>query len=180
MNTMTATGTSATNTPNPHVLAVIRSAEQELTGLLQQRAEITRRMAALKQTLSGLAQFFGSDAIFAPEFLATIDRRIVIRKKGLTQACRLILMESSTPLRAGQGCEELQRRFPELARRHKDLRASVCTVFHRLTGYAEARCCLDEEGQRVWEWAAERSTTAQPNSFVEERTPRAAELRIDD
>jgi hypothetical protein len=123
MNTMATTGTTATHTPDPHVLKVIRSAEQELTGLLQQRAEITRRMAALKQMLSGLAQLFG-DGIFEHEFLATIDRGIVTWEKGLTRACRSILMESRTPLRARQACEELQRRFPELAQRHKDRRFS--------------------------------------------------------
>ncbi len=37
MNTMAGTGTTATNTPNPHVLEVIRLAEQESTGLLRQR-----------------------------------------------------------------------------------------------------------------------------------------------
>ena len=38
----------------------IRSAEPELTGLHEQQAEITRRMAALEQMLSGLAQLFGA------------------------------------------------------------------------------------------------------------------------
>ena len=179
MNTMAASGTTATNTANPHVLEVIRSAEQELTGLLQQRAEITRRMAALKRMLSGLAQIFGGGAL-EHEFLPTLDRGIVTREKGLTRACRMILMEARTPLRARQACEELQRRFPELAQRHKDLRASVTIVFHRLTSYAEVRCWLDHEGQRVWVWATEQTMNAQQDQFDNRKSLPLAELRVDD
>ncbi len=179
MNTMAGTGTTATNPPNPHVLEVIRLAEQELTGLLRQQAEITWRMAALEQMLSGLAQLFG-DGMVDDKFLATTDRGIVTRERGLTRACRSILMESRTPLRARQACAELQRRFPELARRHKDLRASVCTVFHRLASYAEARCLLDHEGQRVWVWATEQTMNAEQNQFVDRGMTSSAELRVDD
>jgi hypothetical protein len=176
MNTMAA---PATNTANPHVQEVIRSAEQELTRLLQQRTEITRRMATLKQMLSGLAQLFG-DGILKHEFLGTIDREIVTREKGLTRACRSILMESRTPLGMRQACEELQRRFPELAQRHKDLRASVTTIFHRLTSYAQARCSLDHEGKRVWVWATEQTMNAQQDQFGGIRSLPQAELRVDD
>ncbi|MFZ0814241.1 MAG: hypothetical protein WAM78_01915 [Candidatus Sulfotelmatobacter sp.] len=179
MNAMPALGTTATNTENPHVLEVIRSAEDELTRLLQQRAEITRRMATLKQMLFGLAELFG-DGILKREFQATTDRGMVTREKGLTQACRSILMESRTPLCVRQACEELQRGFPELAQRHKDLRASVTTIFHRLTSYAQARCSLDHEGHRVWVWATGQTMNTQQNQFADTRSLPQAELRVDD
>lgn len=144
MSTIAEPGATTTSTINPHVLEVIRIAEQELTGLLQRRAEITRRISALKQMLSGRDELFGR-SILDDELCATADRGVASRRRGLTQGCRLVLMEACTPLRARQGCEELQRRFPELAKRHKHLRASVTTVFRRLAGYSEARSFLDDE-----------------------------------
>jgi hypothetical protein len=136
----------------PEVQQVIRSTEQELARLLRRRDEIARRMNAIKQMLPGLAELFGA-RILDGGVLSTFNReRGGARQKGLTRACRVILVEARTPLRVAQGCEELRRRFPEVVERHKDLRASVTTVFHRLQGYGEAHCFLDDEGWKVWEW----------------------------
>jgi hypothetical protein len=52
----------------------------------------------------------------------------------------------------------LQQRFPELLERHKDPIASVTTVLNRLADYNEARCSLDSNGRRVWEWITERDS----------------------
>ena len=38
--------------------------------------------------------------------------------------------------------------------------ASVTTVLNRLADYTEARCSLDANGRRVWEWIAERENSA--------------------
>jgi hypothetical protein len=179
MNTIAEPGATTTIPVTPQVLEVIRIAEQELTGLLQRRGEITRRMSALRRMLSGLEQLFGS-SILDDELSAGADRRVASRLKGLTQACRLVLMEARTPLRARQGSEELQRRFPQLAERHKHLEASVTSVFRRLAGYAEARSFLDREGLWVWEIAPERTRSAQENQVAEgTRTP-GAELGVED
>jgi hypothetical protein len=150
------------STPSPHLQEVIRSAEQELTELLQRRAEVTRRIGAIKKMLSGLVELFGRTT-FDEKLLGTLGRGMGKRRQGLTQACRLILMEASTPLHAQQGCKELREKFPELAQRHKHLCASVTTVFQRLSGYSEARCFLDENGCRVWEWAGERPSVPERN-----------------
>ena len=138
----------------PHVLELIQSMQLELAGLLQQRAEIMRRVGTIRQTLAGLAKLFG-DSNLDDDLSAGRGGR-GNRPAGVTRACRLILMESRTPLGVRQGCDELRRRFPELAQRHKDLSASVSTIFHRLEGYAEARCFPDSRGMRVWEWITER------------------------
>lgn len=143
----------------PHVEEVIRSAAQELAGLFRQRAEIMKRIGTIKQMLAGVADLFG-DSVLDEELRTLLDRGISNRQKGFTRACRQILMESRTPLRARHGCEALWRRFPELARRHKDLGASITTVFHRLVEYGEARCFLDQQGVRVWEWMAEPQARA--------------------
>lgn len=148
---------SATTATLPHVKEVLRAAEQELAGLLQQRAQIMKRIGTIKQMLSGIANLFG-DSVLNEELRAAMDGRTNNRPKGFTRACRQILMESSTPLLARQGCEELRRRFPEEAGRHKDLGASVATVFRRLAFYGEAHSYLDARGTRVWEWAADTGT----------------------
>jgi hypothetical protein len=154
MNTNAIEHNPATNAMLPHVQEVLRSAEQELAGLLQQRGEIMRRIGSVKQMLAGLADLFG-DAVLSDELRIALDRGVSDRRKGFTRACRQILLESRTPLHTRQCCQELWRRFPELAGRHKDLGASVTTVFHRLVAYGEARCFLDEQGVRVWGWMAE-------------------------
>ncbi len=147
--------------PAPEVLEVIRSTRQELAGLLQQRAEIARRMSAIRQLLPGLAELFGTSILEGSLFGVNGREKGVCRQRGLTRACRLVLLESRTPLRVRQGCEELQRRFPTLVQHHKDLKASVTTVFHRLVGYGEARCFLDDEGVKVWEWIQEITETTE-------------------
>jgi hypothetical protein len=68
----------------------------------------------------------------------------------------VVLMEAGTPLGARQVCEQLHRKFPEVLERHKDPIASVTTVLNRLVEYTEARCSLNEEGRRTWQWIAER------------------------
>ncbi len=154
MNTTAEPATAMATASAPHVPEVIQSMTQELAGLLQQRAEIMRRIGTIRQTLAGLAKLFGDSNL--DDDLVAGQRASGSRPAGFTRACRLTLMESRTPLGVRQGCDELRRRFPELAQRHKDLSASVTTIFHRLVGYAEARCFLDSQGTRVWEWITER------------------------
>lgn len=165
MNTIAAgPGGATTTTMLPHVQEVLRTAEQELAGLLQQRADVMKRIGTIKQMLAGLADLFG-DSVLDDELRIVLDRGMSDRRKGFTRACRQILMEARTPQRPRQACEELWRKFPELAGRHKDLGASVTTVFHRLAAYGEARCFLDEQGVRVWEWMAEPRSNGAEGRF---------------
>jgi hypothetical protein len=172
MNTTIAGQNTAISTAMlPHVQEVLRTAEQELAGLLQRRAEIMKRIGTIKQMLAGLADLFG-DSVLSEELRIALDRGVSDRRKGFTRACRQILMESRSPLHPRQCCEELWRRFPELAGRHRDLGASVTTVFHRLVAYGEARCFLDERGVRVWEWmAGARSSNAESCIATLDRCP---------
>jgi chorismate mutase len=142
-----------------HAQEVVRSAEQELARLLQRRAEIGERIAVVRQVLTDLAAMFG-DSVVEKQMLDELDERVGGRNRpGFTRACRAVLTESGGPMRAREATAELRRRFPDLARRHKDLTASVTTVFHRFAKYAEARCFLDEEGVRVWQWAVRPGNT---------------------
>jgi hypothetical protein len=142
-----------------HVQEVIRSAERELLELLQQRAELMKRIGTIKQTLAGLANIFG-ESILSDQLLTFLDRKSASRQPGFTRACRVVLMESHKPLAARMVCQALQHRFPEVLERHKDPIASVTTVLNRLADYSEARCSLDANGRRVWEWIAERENVA--------------------
>jgi hypothetical protein len=143
-----------------HVQEVIRSAERELQELLQRRAELMKRIGTIKQTLAGLANIFG-DSVLNDELLTFLDRKSASRQPGFTRACRVVLMQSSKPLGARFVCLALEQKFPELLERHKDPIASVTTVLNRLADYSEARCSLDANGRRVWEWITDRENREQ-------------------
>lgn len=138
----------------PHVQEVLRTAHGELSGLMRQRDEIMKRIGKIKQMLSGMANLFG-ESILCDELRVALEGRPSDRRKGFTRACRQILMQSRTPLPLRYFIGELRRKFPEVTDRHKDLSASVTTVFHRLATYGEARWSEDKEGGRVWEWVVE-------------------------
>jgi chorismate mutase len=141
-------------TIDPHVHAVVRSAEQEIRELIRQRADVMKRIGTIKQTLAGLADLFG-DSILNDDLLDFLDRSSVVRQSGFTRACRAVLMESRVPLTARQVRDQVQKKIPGLIERHKDPLASVTTVLSRLVDYSEARCTVLGPGRRVWEWAAE-------------------------
>jgi hypothetical protein len=143
-----------------HVQEVIRSAERELHELLERRAELMKRIGTIKQTLTGLANIFG-DALLSDELLTFLERKSASRQPGFTRACRVVLMEAKKPLGTRLVCQALEQKFPEVLERHKDPIASVTTVLNRLADYAEARCSLDPNGRRVWEWIAEPENRAE-------------------
>jgi hypothetical protein len=143
----------------PHVQEVLRTAHEELSGLLRQRDDIMKRIGKIKQMLSGMANLFGESVLYE-ELRVALEGRPSDRRKGFTRACRQILMQSRSPLPLRYFLGELRRKFPEVADRHKDLSASVTTVFHRLATYGEARWSEEKEGGRVWEWVAETRTSA--------------------
>ncbi len=144
-----------------HVQEVVRQAHAELRQLLQQRAEIMRRIGTVKQTISGLANLFG-DSILDEELLELADRKGNGRRPGFTKACRMILMESGRAMTARDICDCFQRQMPELLARHKDPMASVTTVLNRLVDYGEAEAVL-VSGRRAWRWVADNPAASLPN-----------------
>jgi hypothetical protein len=133
---------------------VIHSAQLELRDLLQQRDQIIKRIGTMKQTIVGLAKLFGED-VFTEEVQLLLGRKTGARCEGLTNTCRVVLMESDHSLTARDVCEQLGRRLPLLVSRHKDPLASVTTVLNRLAQYGEARAVLQPDGRRAWKWASE-------------------------
>jgi hypothetical protein len=137
-----------------HVQEVVRQAHEELRHLLQQRADVMRRIGTIKQTISGLANLFG-DGVLGEELLELVDRKSHGRQPGFTKACRMILMEAGRALSARDVCDELRKKMPPVLDRHKDPVASVTTVLNRLVDYGEAQAVLLSNGRRAWRWIAD-------------------------
>ncbi len=151
-----------------HVQEVIRQAHEELRQLLQQRAEIMKRIGTVKQTISGLANLFG-EGVLNEELMELVDRKSGGRQPGFTKACRMILMEAGHALTARDICGYFEQKMPSLLARHKDPIASVTTVLNRLVEYGEAEAVI-ANGRRAWRWVAdlpaEASATAQEGSLA--------------
>ena len=144
-----------------HVQEVIRQAHDELRQLMQQRAEVMKRIGTVKQTIAGLANLFG-DGVLNEELLELVDRKSNGRQPGFTKACRMILMESGRALSAREICDHFQQKMPSMLARHKDPMASVTTVLNRLVDYGEAQPVLTGTGRRAWRWVAEPATDVKP------------------
>ena len=136
-----------------HVQEVVRQAHDELRQLMQQRADIMKRIGTVKQTISGLANLFG-DAVLNEELMELVDRKSNGRQPGFTKACRMILMESGRAMNSRDICDYFQEKMPALLARHKDPMASVTTVLNRLVDYGEAEAVV-ANGRRAWRWVAD-------------------------
>jgi len=140
------------------VQAVLRQAQDELRGLLQQRADLMKRIGTVKQTISGLANLFG-DEILNEELLHLVDRQPSGRQPGFTQSCRVLLMQAGQPLTVREICSRMGERMPDVLQRHKDPLASLTTVLNRLVEYGEAHSAVDTRGRRTWEWISDEAKT---------------------
>ena len=132
-----------------HVQEVIRQAHDELRQLLQQRAEVMKRIGTVKQTIAGLANLFG-DSVLSEELMELVDRKSNGRQPGFTKACRMILMECGRAMSAREICDYFHQKMPSMLARHKDPMASVTTVLNRLVEYGEAQAVLSGSGRRAW------------------------------
>jgi len=137
-----------------HVQEVVRQAQEELHLLLEQRAEIMKRIGTVKQTIAGLAHLFG-DGVLNEDLLELVDRKSSGRQPGFTKACRMILMEAGHALSARDICDYFQQKLPAMLARHKDPMASVTTVLNRLVDYGEAQAVTLNNGRRAWRWVAD-------------------------
>ena len=147
-----------------HVQEVVRQAHEELHLLLEQRAEIMKRIGTVKQTIAGLAHLFG-DGVLNEELLEMVDRKSSGRQPGFTKACRMILMEAGHALSARDICDYFQQKLPAMLARHKDPMASVTTVLNRLVDYGEAQAVTLHNGRRAWRWVAEPATGQMPGAI---------------
>src|ERR1700722_7667957 len=147
-----------------HVQEVIRQAHDELRHLLQQRAEVMKRIGTVKKKIAGLANLFG-DGVLNEELLELVDRKSNGRQPGFTKACRMMLMEAGRAMSARDICDYFEKKMPAMLPRHKDPMASVTTVLNRLVEYGEAQAVISN-GRRAWLWIAD--VPAEPPSTLGE------------
>jgi hypothetical protein len=165
MESQTSAIRTLPSTGNGHVQEVVRQAHDELRQLLQQRAEVMRRIGTIKQTIAGLANLFG-DEVLDDELLELVDRKSGGRQPGFTKACRMILMEANRALSAREVCDRIQERIPPMLARHKDPMASVTTVLNRLVAYGEAQAVALDNGRRAWQWVADTAAGLAPGLAI--------------
>jgi hypothetical protein len=139
----------AVNTPPPlhnHDLrTVVGHAQDQLMQLMRERQQIAQRIAILKRTIKGLVFLYGEQLLRAPNNGANQERR-----RGLTNACRLVLTRADTSLSAQDISAILKEEFSDLFRRPWNQYASLVTILNRLVEYAEADTFL-RSGSRFWQ-----------------------------
>ena len=155
MSFTTETGSSiaiAGNTPNHEIEFVLVAARQELQGLLEQRSALLRRISTVRRAINGLVDTFGGAV--SDERLARPPRPQVpdTKQRGLTTACRAVLIQSGEALSAVEVAEKIRKSNGEVLRNHKNSLSSVTTILRRLESYGEATTQLNHSGQRVWTW----------------------------
>jgi hypothetical protein len=160
MNTNAHTNTDAAN-----IQPIVNSARQELRQLLQQRADITKRIGTLKQTILNLCTLFGEDELNDDDLREFAEHKPATRRPGLTQACRTVLRKLDRPLTARELSEHIQQHDPITVRSSKNLAASVAVILERLVQYGEARVVLSGKGRRAWLPVSNPEQEAQQNAL---------------
>jgi hypothetical protein len=143
---------SHANRDVPAVQVIVEAANDELRRLLQQRSEIVKRIGTIKQTIMGLYKLynlFGDDEL-SDDLHELVNGKAEVRRRGITQACRKVLMDAGCPLTARNVCEQIQQRTDLPC--SKNLVGAVTTVLSRLEKYGEARTVPRDNGPRAWVW----------------------------
>lgn len=112
--------------------------QQELRVLRMERAAIARKIGLIKNTIVGLTEVFGTGAASESARSAFTTAPVKRRKRGLTDACRRLLLETSGPQTLSQVFERIQERHPALLAHHKYPMAIVQMMLRRLVIYGEA------------------------------------------
>jgi hypothetical protein len=153
------------NTDAAKIQPIVNSAREELRHLLQQRADITKRIGTIKQTILGLCSLFGDDELGDDNLREFAEHKPATRRPGLTQACRTVLRKLDRPLTARELSEHLQQQGPPSVRSSKNLAASVAVILERLVQYGEARVVLSNNGRRAWLPISAAQHEAQQNAL---------------
>ena len=131
--------------PDQNLQMVVEWAQDQLRQLTLQRQEIAQRIATIKRTVNGLALLYGAELQRGPEVEATAGRR-----RGITNACRVVLNRADTPLSTREVYAILQGEFPDLSHQPGDYYASLVAILNRLVNYREADTFL-RNGSRFWQ-----------------------------
>jgi hypothetical protein len=130
---------------NQELQMVVERAVDQLRQLTLQHQEIAQRIAIIKRTINGLAFLYGGELQRRPENGATAERR-----RGITNACRVVLNRADTSLSAREVYAILQGEFLDLFRQPGNHNASLVTILNRLVKYGEADTFI-RNGSRFWQ-----------------------------
>src|ERR1700692_2562994 len=139
---------------NGHVQEVVRQAHEELRQLLQQRADVMRRIGTIKQTIAGLANLFG-DGVLSDELLELVDRKSSGRQPGFTKACRMVLMDANRALSARDVCARLQQKSPAMAAAPQSPQAVIPPVVNSFGGLGRGGGVPVGDRPSGWRWVAD-------------------------
>jgi hypothetical protein len=139
------TGDVANPVCDQNLQMVVEQVGDQLRRLMLQRQKIDHRVAIIKRTIKGLALLYGDELLRKPEEVAASKRR-----RGIANACRLVLDRADTPLTASGVYAVLQEEFPDVFRKPGDHHASLVTVLNRLAKHGEADTFL-RDGSRFWQ-----------------------------
>lgn len=134
---------------------VVGRIQRELQALRSEHAAIAKRIGLIKSTIAGLAEVFGPGVV-GQELqgllkVAPAKRR---RRRGLTDACRELLRETSEPQTLKQISARIQERFPTLVTHHRYSMTIIQMMLRRLVMYGEAEEVSAEAGVRSWKSAS--------------------------
>lgn len=146
-------------TGDPLEQIIVRAAA-DLQKLRNERMEITRRIARIKETISGLATLC-EDEHLKERLMELLDTPSSGRQAGLTRACRQALIEASAPMTSGQIVKAIERSNTLLSK-YKDAAGTVNTVLNRLVRYGEAEKVLGPHGRVAWKWASKSAGDIRP------------------
>jgi hypothetical protein len=133
-----------------HTVAVIH---KEMQDLELRRAAIVKRIAVIRQTVQGLVEVFGPNALQS-ELQSMLSRRCSVtprRYAQLTGLCRTLLRGSpSDALTLHEVLAHIQEKHPAILNHYKSLPNSLRVVLSRLVMYGEAIETMNDESLRAW------------------------------
>jgi len=130
---------------------VVGRIHRELQALRTEHAAIAKRIGLIKNTIAGLAEVFGPGVVGQElQGLLTTEPVKRRRSRGLTDACRELLNETSEPQTLKQISGRVQERFPTLVTHHRYPMTIIQMMLRRLVMYGEAEEIDAGAGLRSW------------------------------
>ena len=134
---------------------VVGRIQRELQTLRSEQVTIAKRIGLIKNTIAGLAEVFGPDAL-GQELRGLLKVEPVKRRRsrGLTDACRELLRETSEPQTLKQISARIQEHYPALVMHHRYPTTIIQMLLRRLVMYGEAEEIDTEAGPHSWKSSA--------------------------
>jgi chorismate mutase len=133
----------------PEIRQTVGLVQSQLTQLLQQRSAVVKRIAMIRRAIEGLNAIFGDPESGQSEIGGENVRFQNPTSSSLTEACRLVLRNSTRPLTARETAALLRSR-QAIDKEHLERR--VALICRRLVVYGEATVTMTDSGRKAWAW----------------------------